>query len=105
MIEQTERSSVGGASRRGARPPGLEPDVHKKKSLASSSGFFFTTRSWCNFLLMKYGGTVISPVVFFYIHDRANLSSVLIVLDSWVFRCMYNVLTTTQEFSALAIQP
>jgi len=33
MIEQTER--------RGARPPGLEPDVRKKKkSLASNSGFF-----------------------------------------------------------------
>jgi hypothetical protein len=56
---QIERSSVGGASRNGARLPGLEPGRAQKKKTSSPAvtgfGGIFSQ------LEMKYGGTVISP--------------------------------------------
>ena len=58
---QIERSSVGGASRNGARLPGLEPGRAQKKKSSSPAvtgfgGIFFAAGSQCRFLLMKYGG-------------------------------------------------
>ena len=55
----SKRSSVDGASCRGARPPGLEPGRAQKKSPlpeVPELGSFFATGNRCRFLLMKYGG-------------------------------------------------
>ena len=61
------RSSVGRASRRGTRPPGLQPGrAQKNPPHRAVPGVFFATGSRCLFLLMKYGGDChILPLAFF----------------------------------------